>query len=113
MAGIKPGRGSVILYDVDGSGENRKPAVVESALTKEETREAGMYGQMVRGLDLDTGKVVERSYDWSVCSEVSPEIQEKANQVLAAYDKQKARVARAESLVINVSDDTPDFGLDR
>lgn len=94
----KPERGTVITYDLDGQNTMRY-AVVEAALTKEETKEIGMFGQMVHGLDLETGNEINDTYTWDVCEHVTAEMQQKAQEQLDAYDKRQARVAAAESLM--------------
>lgn len=94
----KPERGTVITYDWDGKNTMRY-AVVEAALTKEETKEIGMFGQMVHGLDLETGNEINDTYTWDVCENVTAEMQQKAQSRLDAYDKQQARIAAAESLM--------------
>lgn len=98
MSDLKPERGAVITYDFDGKGTMRH-AVVEAALTKEETKEVGMFGQLVHGLDLETGNEIHDHYTWDVCENVTAEMQQKAQERLDAYDKQQARVAAAESLM--------------
>ena len=97
----KPERGAVITYE---SGESVRHAVVEAALTKEETKEVGMFGQLVHGLDLETGNEVHDHYTWDVCEDVTAEMQQKAQEQLDAYDKRQARIASAESLMPPESD---------
>lgn len=96
MSDLKPERGTVITYE---SGESVRHAVVEAALTKEETKEVGMFGQLVHGLDLETGNEIHDHYTWDVCEDVTAEMQQKAQEQLDAYDKRQARVAAAESLM--------------
>ena len=96
MSDLKPERGTVITYE---SGESVRHAVVEAALTKEETKEVGMFGQLVHGLDLETGNEIHDHYTWDVCEDVTVEMQQKAQEQLDAYDKRQARVAAAESLM--------------
>lgn len=96
MSDLKPERGTVITYE---SGESVRHAVVEAALTKEETKEVGMFGQMVHGLDLETGNEIHDNYTWGVCENVTAEMQQKAQEQLDAYDKRQARIASAESLM--------------
>lgn len=93
----KPERGAVITYE---SGESVRHAVVEAALTKEETKEVGMFGQLVHGLDLETGNEIHDHYTWDVCENVTEEMQQKAQEQLDVYDKRQARVAAAESLML-------------
>lgn len=81
--------------------KNTKPvkAVVYDSLTKQETKECNMQGQLVDCIMLDTGDKKDFTYGWSVDTNPTKENIQKGSQLVQQYeDKERLEILSKDSI---------------
>lgn len=78
-------QGTIVLIGLDT--DRPELAVVLEALTKEETKACGMWGQQIRARPLSGAEVRDISYGWEEVSDPNEETLKMAAELVRQYNK--------------------------
>lgn len=78
-------QGTIVLLGLDT--DQPEQAVVLEALTKEETKACGMWGQQLRVRPLSGAEIIDISYGWEEVSDPGEEALKIAAEFVRQYNK--------------------------